>query len=134
MNDVQSLRHTVWDRKYHEVWIPKYRRKVLYGQLRKELGAVIKELAKQKESDLLLQTPLWNLAEFMRHFNISYTGYFKRRHRRVGHLYQGRYKSILVDKDAYLSIVSRYIQLNPIRVMEVKGLVQMQLEGGWEND
>jgi putative transposase len=65
---------------------------------------------------LLLQTPLGNLAEFMRHFNISYTGYFNRRHRRVGHLYQGRYKSILVDKDAYLSIVSRYIHLNPIRV------------------
>lgn len=64
---------------------------------------------------LLLETPLGNLGEFMRHFNISYTGYFNRRHRRVGHLYQGRYKSILVDKDAYLSIVSRYIHLNPIR-------------------
>jgi putative transposase len=64
---------------------------------------------------LLLETPLGNLGEFMRHFNISYTGYFNRRHRRVGHLYQGRYKSILVDKDAYLSVVSRYIHLNPIR-------------------
>jgi putative transposase len=64
---------------------------------------------------LLVETPLGNLGEFMRHFNISYTGYFNRRHRRVGHLYQGRYKSILVDKDAYLSVVSRYIHLNPIR-------------------
>ena len=64
---------------------------------------------------LLLETPLGNLGEFMRHFNISYTGYFNRRHRRVGHLYQGRYKSIVVDKDAYLSVVSRYIHLNPIR-------------------
>ena len=51
MNDTQSLRHTVWDCKYHVVWIPKYRRKVLYGQLRKELGTVIKELSKQKESE-----------------------------------------------------------------------------------
>ena len=65
---------------------------------------------------LLLATPLGNLGEFMRHFNISYTGYFNRRHRRVGHLYQGRYKSILVDKDAYLCLVSRYIHLNPIRI------------------
>jgi REP element-mobilizing transposase RayT len=64
---------------------------------------------------LLLETPLGNLGEFMRQFNISYTGYFNRRHRRVGHLYQGRYKSILVDKDAYLSLLSRYIHLNPIR-------------------
>lgn len=65
---------------------------------------------------LLAETPLGNLAEFMRHFNITYTGSFNRRHRRVGHVYQGRYKSILVDKDAYLSVLSRYIHLNPVRV------------------
>jgi len=53
MDDTQSLRHTVWGCKYHVVWIPKYRRKVLYGQLRKELGTVIKELAKQKESEVI---------------------------------------------------------------------------------
>jgi REP element-mobilizing transposase RayT len=64
---------------------------------------------------LLLETPLGNLGEFMRRFNISYTGYFNYRYKRSGHLYQGRYKSILVDKDNYLSILSRYIHLNPIR-------------------
>ena len=64
---------------------------------------------------LLLETPLGNLGEFMRRFNISYTGYFNYRHKRSGHLYQGRYKSILVDKDNYLSILSRYLHLNPIR-------------------
>lgn len=64
---------------------------------------------------LLLETPLGNLGEFMRRFNISYTGYFNYRHKRSGHLYQGRYKSILVDKDNYLSVLSRYIHLNPIR-------------------
>jgi putative transposase len=64
---------------------------------------------------LLLETPLGNLAEFMRHFNITYTGYFNRRYGRVGHLYQGRYKSILVDKASYLTILSRYIHLNPLR-------------------
>lgn len=64
---------------------------------------------------LLIETPLGNLGEFMRHFNITYTGYYNRRHKRVGHLYQGRYKSILVDKEPYLSILSRYIHLNPVR-------------------
>ena len=64
---------------------------------------------------LLLETPLGNLGEFMRHFNITYTGYFNRRHGREGHLYQGRYKSILVDKASYLTILSRYIHLNPVR-------------------
>ncbi len=65
---------------------------------------------------LLVETPLGNLSEFMRHFNIAYIGYFNRRHKRVGHLYQGRYKAILVDKDAYLSVLSRYIHLNPVRI------------------
>jgi putative transposase len=64
---------------------------------------------------LLLETPLGGLGEFMRRFNITYTGYFKRRHNRVGHLYQGGYKSIVVEKDEYLSALSRYIHLNLIR-------------------
>lgn len=64
---------------------------------------------------LLLETPLGNLGEFMRQFNIIYTGYFNRRHGRVGHLYQGRYKSILVDRASYLTILSRYIHLNPVK-------------------
>ena len=52
----------------------------------------------------------------MRHFNISYTSAFNRRHDRVGHLYQGRYKAFLIDADNYLLEVSRYIHLNPIRI------------------
>lgn len=69
---------------------------------------------------LLIETPLGNLGEFMRHFNISYTSFYNRKHTRSGHLYQGRYKSILVDKDEYLSIVSRYIHLNPVRIKAMK--------------
>ncbi len=65
---------------------------------------------------LLATTPDGNLSEFMRHFNISYTSAFNRRHSRVGHLYQGRYKSFLIDSDNYLLRVSRYIHLNPIRI------------------
>jgi putative transposase len=69
---------------------------------------------------LLVETPMGNLGEFMRHFNISYTGWFNRKHKRTGHLYQGRYKSILVDKDEYLSVVSRYIHLNPVRTKKMR--------------
>lgn len=69
---------------------------------------------------LLLETPLGNLGEFMRRFNITYTGYFNRRYKRAGHLYQGRYKSLLVEKDAYLAVVSRYIHLNPVRIASMK--------------
>ncbi len=49
LNNVQSLRHTVWECKYHVVWIPKYRRKVLYGELKQYLGDVFHELARQRE-------------------------------------------------------------------------------------
>ena len=63
----------------------------------------------------MLKTALGNLGEFMRHFNISYTSYFNRKHKRSGHLYQGRYKSMLIDSEKYLSMVSRYIHLNPVR-------------------
>jgi len=50
MDDFESLSHTKWDCKYHVVFIPKYRRKALYGQLRMHLGEVFRKLALQKES------------------------------------------------------------------------------------
>ena len=53
MNDVQCLSHTKWECKYHVVWIPKCRRKLLYGQLLKNMGEMFHELARQKESRVL---------------------------------------------------------------------------------
>jgi len=53
MKEYQSLNHTKWECKYHVVWIPKCRKKTLYGQLRKQLGPVLKELAQQKESEIV---------------------------------------------------------------------------------
>src|SRR5438045_6111414 len=50
MDDYESLSHTKWECKYHVVFIPKYRRKVLYGELRQPLGDVFRKLAAQKES------------------------------------------------------------------------------------
>ena len=52
MDDFQSLSHSRWECKYHVVFIPKYRKKVLYGALRQELGAVFRTLAEQKESSV----------------------------------------------------------------------------------
>jgi len=52
LNDIESLSHSVWDCKYHIVWIPKCRRKVLYGRIRRELGKVFHELARQRESKI----------------------------------------------------------------------------------
>ncbi len=62
-----------------------------------------------------IQTIKANLSEFMRRFNISYTGWFNFQHATYGHLYQGRFKAILVDADNYLLELSRYIHLNPVR-------------------
>ena len=53
MERYESLNHTKWECKYHVVWIPKCRRKVLYGQLRKELGPVLRKLALHKESEVV---------------------------------------------------------------------------------
>ena len=53
MDSVKTLCHTKWECKYHVVWIPKYRRKVLYGQLRRHLGDLLHGLARQKESQIL---------------------------------------------------------------------------------
>jgi REP element-mobilizing transposase RayT len=64
---------------------------------------------------LVVQTMRANLSEFMRRFNICYTGWFNYHHNRCGHLYQGRYKALLVDADNYLLELSRYIHLNPVR-------------------
>ena len=50
MDDYESLSHTKWECKYHVVFIPKYRRKVLYGELRQHLGDMFRKLALQKES------------------------------------------------------------------------------------
>ena len=53
MERYESLHHTKWECKYHVVWIPKCRKKVLYGQLRKDLGPIVRKLASQKESEVV---------------------------------------------------------------------------------
>ncbi len=53
MNNTQSLAHPKWDCKYHVVWIPNYRRKKLFVEIRRELGPVLRELARHKECEIL---------------------------------------------------------------------------------
>ena len=69
---------------------------------------------------LLVETPEANLVSGMRRFNGVYTQAFNRRHSRVGHLFQGRYKSIVVDKESYGLELCRYLVLNPVRARKVK--------------
>ena len=69
---------------------------------------------------LVVETPDGNLSKGMRHLNGMYTQASNRHFGRTGHLFQGRFKSILVDKDSYLLELTRYVVLNPVRARMVK--------------
>ena len=78
---------------------------------------------------LLIETPDGNLSEGMRQLNGIYTQKFNRNHAKVGHVFQGRFKSIVVDKDAYLLELCRYIVLNPVRA----GMVEHPKDYLWSS-
>jgi REP element-mobilizing transposase RayT len=69
---------------------------------------------------LLLETPEANLSFAMKHLNAIYTQKFNKKHHRSGHLFQGRFKAIVVEKDSYLKELCRYVVLNPVRAKMVK--------------
>ena len=78
---------------------------------------------------LVVETPDGNLSKGMRHLNGVYTQASNRRHARVGHLFQGRFKAILVDKDSHLPELARYVVLNPVRA----GMVREPQEWKWSS-
>ncbi len=78
---------------------------------------------------LLLETPEGNLSQIMRHINGAYTTYFNVKRKRAGHLFQGRFKAILVEADAYAAELSRYLHLNPVRV----GIVEKPEDYAWSS-
>ena len=78
---------------------------------------------------LLLETPRSNLSQILHHVNGAYTTYFNVKRDRCGHLFQGRYKAILVEKDAYCQELSRYIHLNPVRA----GIAKSPSEYTWSS-
>jgi REP element-mobilizing transposase RayT len=69
---------------------------------------------------LMIETPEGNLTKGMRQLNGVFTQWSNRRHKQSGHLFQGRYKAILVDRDSYFLELARYIVLNPVRAAMVK--------------
>lgn len=71
---------------------------------------------------LVVETIEGNLSKGMRQLNGVYTQSYNRRHHQAGHLFQGRYKAILVDKEAYLLELTRYVVLNPVRARMVKNI------------
>lgn len=78
---------------------------------------------------LLIETPEGNLSKGMRQMNGIYTQRFNRRHERVGHVLQGRYKAILVEKEPYLLELCRYVVLNPVRA----GIAKNPREWKWSS-
>lgn len=75
---------------------------------------------------LILQTPRANLSKIMHYINTSYAAYFNSKRKRVGPLYQGRFKAIIIQHDEYLHYLSRYMHLNPVRANAVKDPMQYQ--------
>jgi len=88
---------------------------LLDGAYRKYSGLVYVYTLMDNHYHLLMETERENLSRIMHYLNVSHSIYFNRRHRRSGHLFQGRYKSVLVDKEPYVLEVSRYIHLNTDR-------------------
>ena len=78
---------------------------------------------------LVLQTPRPNLSRGMHWLNSTYASWFNRRHGRCGHLFQGRFKSILIDGETYLREVTRYVVLNPVRA----GLAALPEDYQWSS-
>jgi len=78
---------------------------------------------------LLIETPDGNLSIGMRQLNGNYTQRFNKRHSRAGHLFQGRFKAVLIQKDSHLLEVCRYVVLNPVQV----GMVQSPEEWVWSS-
>ena len=78
---------------------------------------------------LLVETHDANLSAAIQWLNISYAAWYNKKHNRSGHVFQGRFKSYLIEADEYLTTVSRYIHLNPIRA----GVVEKPLDYSWSS-
>ncbi len=75
---------------------------------------------------LLIETRDVLLSKTMQGINQRYTMYFNRKYKTVGHLFQGRYKAVLCDRDAYLLLLVKYIHMNPVRAKIVEDISKYQ--------
>jgi putative transposase len=80
---------------------------------------------------LLVETGAVPLSKILQGINQSYTGWFNRKYGTVGHLFQGRYKAILCDRDSYLLSLVKYIHLNPVRARLVKTPKEYRWSSHW---
>ena len=128
----RPLRVEYPDAYYHVINRGNYQEKIYLNDLDKEKFIEYLEKAAERFSvifhgyclmsnhyHLLIQTPDSNLSRAMQWINVSYATYFNRKRDRHGHLFQGRFKAILIDADEYLKHLSRYIHLNPVRAKMV---------------
>jgi len=100
------------------------------GRYRKQLGVTVDAYCLMPNHvHLLVETGSQPLSRFMQGLQQSYTQYFNRKHRKVGHLFQGRYKAIVCQTDEYLLSLVRYIHLNPIRAKMVRKLEEYPYSG-----
>ena len=101
MQTYETLKHSTWECKYHVVFIPKYRKKVLYGQVRRELGTVLRELVRQKESEVieghLMVDPVHLLVSIPPKYSVAQVmGFVKGKSAiHVARVYAGRRKSFV---------------------------------------
>ncbi len=129
----RALRIEYEDAVYHVTARGNERRKIFFTKLDHEKFLDYIKAAKKKYGifvhsyvlmsnhyHLIIETPNANLSKAMQYINGSYTTYVNIKRKRSGHLFQGRYKAIIVDVDTYLLELSRYIHLNPVRAKMVK--------------
>lgn len=95
---------------------------ILSGYKRRHQFCLYSYVLMSNHIHLLMETTKTPLSKTQQGINQSYTMYFNRRYKTVGHLFQGRYKAILCDRDTYLLSLIKYIHLNPIRAKMVKEL------------
>lgn len=88
---------------------------LLEQSVRRFAGLVFGFVLMPNHFHLIVQTVQPNLSRWMHWLTVSYSVYFNRQHRCIGHVFQGRYKSLLVENGDYLIELSRYIHLNPVR-------------------
>jgi len=90
--------------------------KVYLGDAQEKYGYVLHcYVLMPNHYHLIIETPMGNLSRVMHFINGSYTNYINIKRKRSGHLFQGRYKAILIDRNSYLLELSRYVHLNPVR-------------------
>ena len=127
---------------YHVTSRGNQREKIFWNEKDKERLRTILERTKERYGyllhgyvfmsnhyHLLIETPRANIKQIMQNINTSYTVFVNRKYGRSGHLFQGRYKAFIVDKERYLLALGRYIHLNPVRA----GVVRRPEDFGWSS-